>query len=382
MRVVLVSFGFAEYCIQQANGLARECEVLLMLPRGDSAEYAHLLHPAVKFVPFDKPRLRQPLRQSKLAVALVRQIHHFRPDVIHYQQGHLWFNLALPLLRKYPLVVTVHDPRYHAGDLDSQRTPQRLMDWGFRRADRIIVHGESLKRQVVELFGFAREKVQVIPHVAIGSVTPPNAAEVTSPSLLFFGRIWPYKGLHYLIKAEPEIRRDMPDVKIVIAGVGDDFEQYRKMIERPENYAIHNYFISADECDRIFRESSVVVLPYTEATQSGVIPLAYSYAKPVIASRVGALEEAVVHGVTGLLVPPANSKALAAAVVELLRDPGRCREMGCAGRNKLDTEWSPQVVGLKAMEVYRRAIADRQAHRQPAAASNNLALEVQDSRRR
>jgi len=375
MRVVLLSFGFEEYCIQQANGLARECEVLLMLPRKESAEYAHLLDPAVRFVPFVKPRLRQPARQLKLAARLLREIRKFRPDVIHYQQGHMWFNLMLPLLRKYPLVVTVHDPRYHAGDRDSQRTPQRVMDFGFRRAGRIVVHGEALKRQVVELFGFAPEKVHVIPHVAIGSATAPVDAEDSAPSILFFGRIWPYKGLRYLIEAEPAIRDALPDARIVIAGVGDDLDQYRQWMERPESFVVHNHFISAGECDRHFREASIVVLPYTEATQSGVIPLAYSYAKPVVASRVGALAEAVDDGITGLLVPPSDPQALAAAVIQLLTDRDRCRAMGRAGRDKLDNECSPQVVGRKAIEVYRRAISDGRDRKQTSTESHALKTE-------
>src|SRR6185436_14640216 len=105
MRVALLSYGFPEYCIQQANGLARECEVLLMLPRAEAAEYLRLLDPKVRVHLFDKPRLRKPLRQLVLNARLVRAIRRFSPDVIHYQQGHLWFNFALPFLRRYPLVV-------------------------------------------------------------------------------------------------------------------------------------------------------------------------------------------------------------------------------------------------------------------------------------
>ena len=168
------------------------------------------MDPKVQFRAFDKPRLRQPIRQFALAARLLSQIRKFQPDVIHYQQGHMWFNLMLPLLRSYPLVVTIHDPRHHAGDVDSQRTPQRLMDFGFRRADRVIVHGEALKRHVIDLFGKKAEMVHVIPHVAIGSVDVPEAAADDGRTILFFGRIWQYKGLKYLIEAEPFISQMAP----------------------------------------------------------------------------------------------------------------------------------------------------------------------------
>ena len=108
-------------------------------------------------------------------------------------------------------------------------------------------------------------------------------------------------------------------------------------MSRPERFIVHNRFIRATECDELFRQASIVVLPYIEATQSGVIPLAYSYAKPVVATRVGALAEVVDDGKTGRLVPPADSESLAAAIVELLRDPVSAAADGHAQDGKSST---------------------------------------------
>ena len=85
-----------------------------------------------------------------------------------FQLGHLWLNLALPLMKRYPLVMTVHDPRHHLGDQGSRNTPQSIMDFGFRRAHRIIVHGQELKRDVARHVQIDQEKIHVIPHIAIG----------------------------------------------------------------------------------------------------------------------------------------------------------------------------------------------------------------------
>lgn len=360
MKVALVSYGFVEYCIQQANGLARECDVLLMLPRAEAAEHAPTIDRAVKYVPFDKPRFRQPLRQVRTAAAILREVRRFQPDVVHFQQGHMWFNLALPLLRSYPRVITIHDPRYHVGDRNSQRTPQWLMDFGFRQADRVIVHGEALRQQVIDLLKIAAERVHVVPHVAIGCAEPPSTVTDDENTILFFGRIWDYKGLKYLIKAEPLISKAIPNARIIIAGEGDDFEPYRRLMAHPERFEVYNQFISTRLRDELFSRASVVVLPYIEATQSGVIPLAYSFAKPVVATRVGALADAVENGVTGRLVPACDTVALAEATIGMLADSTARRAMGIAGRRKLDAEWSPQAVAQRSMEVYRRAIRDRQ----------------------
>jgi glycosyltransferase involved in cell wall biosynthesis len=121
---------------------------------------------------------------------------------------------------------------------------------------------------------------------------------------------------------------------------------------------VHNRYVSAAERDALFREASVVVLPYLEATQSGVVPVAYSYAKPVVATSTGALSEAVVDGETGRLVPPADSAALADAVIELLQNREKRHEMGMAAHRKLHAECSPAVVARQTQEVYRLAIRD------------------------
>jgi glycosyltransferase involved in cell wall biosynthesis len=372
MKVALVSYDFPEYCIQQANGLARAADILLMLPEGEAEEYRHALDRAVRFHTFVKPRLRQPIRQLTAISGMLRQIRRFHPDVIHFQHGHLWFNLALPLLRGYPIVVTVHDPAPHAGDCSSQKTPHGIMKLGYRRADHLIVHGQQIKREVVHLLRTPAGRVHSIPHIAIGKADDSWDAVPAANRILFFGRIWEYKGLDYLIEAEPLITREIPDATIEIAGEGEDFGRYRRLMAHPDRFIVHNRYISVPERIELFRRASLVALPYVEATQSGVIPVAYSFGRPVVATRVGALAEAVDEGRTGLLVRPRDPKALARAVVDLLRDPVRLKQMGAAARRKLDDEWSPQVVARQTLQVYQQAIEDRVKRRFPRTAPFQL----------
>jgi hypothetical protein len=92
------------------------------------------LNPAVSFHPFRKPRLRQPLRQIEVIYAIHKYIKNYNPDLIHLQQGHLWFNFFLRLFARYPLILTIHDPRHHVGDRGGRKTPQAVFDFGFHRA--------------------------------------------------------------------------------------------------------------------------------------------------------------------------------------------------------------------------------------------------------
>ncbi len=364
MKIAFLSYDFGEYSIRLAGALARREEVLLLLPHQLAEPHLPKLDGAADFQPFDKPRYREPLRQLATVFAILRRIRGFDPDVIHLQQGHLWFNFALPLLGRYPLVLTVHDPRHHLGDREGRKVPQWVMDFGFRRADQIIVHGIQMKRMVVEELGLPPERVHVIPHIVLGDGSAPGQPQEEAGTALFFGRIWEYKGLEYLIRAEPLIATRVPEVRIVIAGRGEDFNRYRRMMVHPERFIVHNRYVSDDERADMFRRASVVVLPYVEATQSGVIPLAYTFAKPVVATTVGALPEMVDDCHTGYLVPPRDESALAEAIVRLLRDPGLRRRMGANGKRKIDAECSPAVVAEKTLQVYRRAIetAHSRAH--------------------
>jgi glycosyltransferase involved in cell wall biosynthesis len=103
-----------------------------------------------------------------------------------------------------------------------------------------------------------------------------------------------------------------------------------------------------------------------EASQSGVVPVAYAHSKPVIATRTGGLPDVIDDGQTGLLVDPKDAVGLANAVIQLLKDKQRCQSMGAAGYQKLQNEFSPEVVCKQTTEVYQSAIDERNLRNHPA----------------
>jgi glycosyltransferase involved in cell wall biosynthesis len=359
MRVAMVSFDAGEYGVQVANAICSDADVLLLSPNVRVGPYASKLDPKVESYFYDLPRMREAPQQLLAMWRLRRAIARFRPDVVHVQHVHMWFSFWLPTLRRYPLVVTVHDPVHHVGDAESALTPQWLVHRTYRRADELITHAEQLKSILVNDVRLPASRITVIPHVAVSSDGPDEAIAERGKRLLFFGRIWEYKGLEYLIRAEPLISQRVPDVEIVIAGRGEDIEKYRRMMVNPSRFVIDNEMIPDERVARHFGESSVVVLPYIDASQSGVVPIAYSFARPVVATAVGGLPSVVEHGVTGLLVPPCDESALADALVTLLENDELRHKMGAAGRNKLEREWAPEVIGPQHIDVYQRAIRSR-----------------------
>jgi glycosyltransferase involved in cell wall biosynthesis len=294
---------------------------------------------------------------------IFKQIARFNPDIIHIQGGYLWFSLILPILhfKKYPLITTFHDAKPHIGE-NHFRT--RFVNYcGRMYSDKIIVHGEKLKEIMIQEYNLPEGKIEVTP-IGEHNVRPFKKYERKNlkedgNSILFFGRLWEYKGLEYLIKAEPLITEQIPGAKILIAGTGEDFKKYKEMMINEENFIVHNHYITYREGAELFQRSSLVVLPYIEASQSGVISSAYGFKKPIVATDVGSIPEIVDDGVTGFIVPPKDVNALAEAIIKLLKDEKLRKQMGENAYKKLKTDLSWDKIAEKTIEVYEKAIRDK-----------------------
>ncbi len=361
MRVVLYAFDHIEYTTQLAEALSSLEEVMLMLPQYRAEWFMEVLEGNINLKPYYQPRLRYPTNILTL-YRIIKKINNFKPDIVHLQGEHPWFNLILPFLRRrYPLVTTIHDVVLHVGDIKSRKIPSFIHKLSIRYADQIIVHGEKLKKEMMENFNKLANNIHVLPR-GVNSIYKrfiKGEIKEEDNSILFFGRIWEYKGLRYLIEAEPLITEKVPTAKIVIAGIGEDFRKYAKMMVHKENFIIHNQIIPGDMVARLFQKASVVVLPYIEASQSGIVPLAYAFKKPVVATDVGSIPEVVDNGKTGYIVPPKNTKRLAEAIIALLKDKEKRRKMGENGYEKAKKELSWDNIAVKTVEIYKKAISDR-----------------------
>jgi glycosyltransferase involved in cell wall biosynthesis len=138
--------------------------------------------------------------------------------------------------------------------------------------------------------------------------------------LLFFGLIRPYKGLEYLIYAMLEIVKHKKDCMLLI--VGEFYEPKEKYItlinslEIDENVMVIDQYINNEDVPLYFCCADVIVLPYVEASQSGIIQIAFGLGKPVITTNAGGLPEVVEDGKTGFIVEKKSSQRLAEAVIK------------------------------------------------------------------
>lgn len=376
MRVAFVVAGLLEYTTGLANGLSSDADVSLhlldaarfLIEEGwhspDLAEFRRSYEPSLK------PDVRLawvnpwPWRKDPRGVLgilqLVQSVRRVRPHVIHLHDGADYrLFLALMGLREFPWVVTIHDATPHLGEEDFYAGWEgRLQQWIRRNASGIIVHGEEQRQILVRNGRLEAGKIEVVPHGAYDFYRrwlQPGIVEERS-SVLFFGRIRRYKGLDLFIQAEPLITAQVPDAKFVIAGSGDSLEPYRRMMVHPQRFTVYNYRIPYDEVAELFQKASVVALPYREASQSGVLALAYAFGKPVVATQVGSIPEMVEDGETGLLVNPDDPRALAEAIVRLLGDDSLRARMGRRARERAESDLSWNRLAKKVLKIYESVV--------------------------
>jgi glycosyltransferase involved in cell wall biosynthesis len=260
-----------------------------------------------------RPRARARLALKGLeylpsAWRLLRRIEQLDPGVVHLQ----WLprpELDVRWLQRLdrPTVLTAHDvvPR-REGALPAWRKALGLVD-------RVIVHSQRAVDQMRDL----GVEAELIRHpVFEGTPLGPPKGE----TLLFFGLLRDYKGLDVLVRALQRI----PDARLVVAGDPlDPVEPTQKLADElgvADRIEWRLRFVRDGEARELMEQAAVVVLPYRQLDSSGVLATAIGYRRPVVVSDVGSLGEIVREFGAGLVVPPGDEAALAAACSNLLGD--------------------------------------------------------------
>jgi glycosyltransferase involved in cell wall biosynthesis len=188
-----------------------------------------------------------------------------------------------------------------------------------------IVHSEEDRRALLAMLPGARVHKCHHPTYKVFDFGDPRPERVRSQYglrgnvILFFGFVREYKGLKYLLRALPEVLAEMDVTLLVVGEFWKDKAEYIRLIDDlgvSERVVLVDRYVPNEEVGDFFAASDLVVQPYTSATGSGVIQVAFGFEKPVVATRVGSLPEVVEDGKTGFLVPPASPKMLANAILK------------------------------------------------------------------
>lgn len=226
---------------------------------------------------------------------------------------------------KIKWVTAVHDPILHS-DQKSSLYYTLIRKLVFNKCNTFFLFNEALIADFVRTYHLEKKNVYVTrlgiyEHLNMYTKKESLASSNSTMKILFFGRIQKYKGIRYLLKAFKQIRDlGYDNVELIVAGSGS-IEKDILDLENTPGLLIKNRFIPEEELACDIQDCDVVICPYTDATQSGVIMSAYAFCKPVIATNVGGLSEMVINNQTGLIIPPKSSDEIVNALLLLLKEP-------------------------------------------------------------
>ncbi len=309
------------------------------------------------------PRARRAVKLAEHVPDMLRYRRAARAaDVVHFQ----WLTVQhldgylLPASRtaagaRRPLVLTAHDilPREpRPGQLWAQR---RL----YERFDAIVVHSEHGRARLIGELGVQAQRVHVIGHGAFEHLAGPpveNAScappfQTDAPVVLCFGLMRPYKGIDVLLRAW----RGIEDAELWIVGAPRmDIAALRS--QAPANVRFVPRFIGDDELPAYFRRADLVVLPYREIDQSGVLFTALAFGKALLLSDVGGFPELAATGAARTF-PAGDSDALRRALRELLDDGGARAALAERARAVARERYSWAAVARSTLALYERLLA-------------------------
>lgn len=335
------------YSLEMAKALSKFCTVQVVVAseskniqdwRNSGLNLVELdTYNEVHTIKYKVMRIKSTLNVYKF-INLKKIIDDFNPDFIYHTMSYPWVPIINILLSNRKKIFTIHDPVMHMGEYNF--ILKKIGDISRKQADKIIILSDVFINILLEN-GVDKDKIIVIPHGNFNfykdkSVQINNEIKKT---LLFFGRIVSYKGIAVLLDAFKIIKNDIKDAKLIIAGEGS-IDKYKHQLDTLDGIELINRWIDDDEIGSIFGRADYVVVPYIDASQSGVIPLAYTFGLPAIASNIGGIPEQIVNNQTGFLVNPGSVSELAERCIYLLRNPELTKEMGVNAKEMSETNMS------------------------------------------
>jgi glycosyltransferase involved in cell wall biosynthesis len=318
------------------------------VPAADGYERRELFYRAARGAPASAVR-----RATKLAEHVPDMLRYRAAarsaELVHFQ----W--LAVPALdgallpRGRPLVLTAHEipppPQSR-----TRRAAQRRL---YRHFDAVIAHSDHGRERLTRELGLPDDLVHTIAHGAFDHLArlapgplPAGLTQTDAPVVLCFGLIRPYKGIDVLLEAW----REMGDAELWIVG-RPRFDIAPLRAAAGANVRWVTRFVSDGELAACFRRADLVVLPYREIEQSGVLATALAFGSPLLLSDAGGFAEVAAAG-AARVVPAGDPAALREALAELVGDGAARAQLGQASRALADGEWSWRRTAERTKALY------------------------------
>ncbi len=251
-----------------------------------------------------------------------------KPAACYFISAHPLNPIILALFRfsasfsnpKVKLFSHIHDVIPHA-ETKNYAFIDLFQSWQIYQSDLLVVYGNTLKQILISRFKVDPEKVLVTLH-GVNRIDDSKYTKNSNRLIKYVtltGRLDKYKGIDLFLDAAQYFQNDYEGVEFVLAGRGD-LTEYQERIKSLTNLTVINRFLSNDEVDDLMIQSFAVVLPYIDASQSGVIPISYYNGCPVIVSNVGGLPEAVTESKTGYVFEKGNCLELINRIKDIVEN--------------------------------------------------------------
>jgi glycosyltransferase involved in cell wall biosynthesis len=281
------------------------------------------------------------------------------------------------------IVLTAHNVNQRRRDGGDSLANRLTLKIQYRLCDHIFVHTDKMKRELVDEYGTSASRISVIPYginnmVPAGTIEAPEAKARLDISrenrtLLFYGQIGPYKGIDLLADAFDRLASSNASYRLIIAGRPKpgaetswrDVQARLQPLVDDGRVILDIRHIPDEDTERYFMAADLLVLPYRDIFQSGVLFLGYRYGLPVVATDVGSFRQDIVEGRTGFLCPPENANALAGAIDRYFESelfhalPTRREEI----RRLAEVSHSWETVAALTCDTYAHVLGDTNSDR-------------------
>ena len=246
------------------------------------------------------------------AYQIIKYLSKFRQIRVMFVMHHLWDPVLLKFLQvftNHKLIYWLHDAKSHPGEI--QIVNKILVSSAIKHADVVVTLSNHVKSEI-EMRDNCPPVIQ-ISHPVVVDISTRAGRKIDSQQVLFLGRISKYKGLARLCDAWKIILVEFPNANLVIAGDGD-IEFAKELTRNLQNCIRIFKYLSDSEIASLMVTSAVVVLPYDEASQSGILVKAFEYGVPYVATPVGAIPEQHSIFKGGLIAEDMEAASFARAV--------------------------------------------------------------------
>jgi glycogen(starch) synthase len=322
-------------------------------------------------------RALQQLSYSWRLRRALKRLHQTQPiDVVEFAEINAegFFFARAPWI---PFVVRCHTPTFVLKEfLNSDELPfdtkivSACEKQTIRRAHALTAPSDDMARRISEAVGIERARITVIPNPLAAPATNGNGAGAKTktednPTVLYVGRLERAKGIGVLAEAIPQVIRQVPRARFLIAGYDRPTSRGKsQQRELEEGFARAGIMASVEfagaveqsKLPALYAQADVCVVPALQYESfSYTCAQAMASGKPVVATRVGGMSETVRDGLAGLIVKPGDARELTGSILRLLKDKDLRVRMGRAGREKVLREFDPVKVAEKNLEVYAQA---------------------------